>query len=270
MPPLLRLRNVEARYGKLVALHNVSLIVPGRSVVALLGANGAGKSTLLRTVSGMMAPSRGEIWFDGERIDGLPDHAIARRGIAHIPEGRGIFPGLSVRENLTIAGGSAEDAVRAYEMFPILKARLDQTAGTLSGGEQQMLSLARALITTPRLLLVDELSLGLAPIVVSQLFDKLRIIAGEGTTVLLVEQYVRYALALADIVAVMHKGSIPFIGEPGELAHEDRLMEAYLGQTQAQSIETSPNGGAKTAAGRSRTPSGPRGSTRRSSRASRK
>ena len=242
MPPLLRLRNVEARYGRFVALSGVSLIVPEGSVVALLGPNGAGKSTMLRTISGMIAPSRGEIVFDGRRIDGLADYRVARLGLAHIPEGRGIFPALSVRENLTMAayGGrnGHADLRRVFELFPVLERRKTQTAGTLSGGEQQMLSLARAIITKPRLLMLDELSLGLAPRLVTQLFEDVEAIRDSGTTILLVEQYVRYALRLADIVVILHKGKIRFIGEPGELEHDETLVESYLGSSGAAGVES--------------------------------
>jgi branched-chain amino acid transport system ATP-binding protein len=233
---LLRVRGVEARYGRFVALRNVSLIVPDGAAVALLGPNGVGKTTLLRTVSGMVRPAAEEITFDGERIDGLPDYAIARRGIAHIPEGRGIFPGLSVRDNLTMArfaggDGSRVGFKRVFELFPVLEQRLDQTAGTLSGGEQQMLSVARAVVTNPRLLMVDELSLGLAPRLVTQLFETIEKIRAQGTAILLVEQYVRHALRVADIVVILHKGKIRFIGEPGELEREEELVQAYLGGT---------------------------------------
>jgi branched-chain amino acid transport system ATP-binding protein len=282
MRPLLRLRNVESRYGNFVALSDVSLVVPEGSVVALLGPNGVGKTTLLRTVSGMLEPTRGRIEFDGARIDGLPDYRIARLGLAHIPEGRGIFPGLTVRENLTMAtfagNGSAAAALeRVHGLFPILEQRAEQTAGTLSGGEQQMLSLARAVISKPRLLMVDELSLGLAPRVVKELFGTLERIRADGTTILLVEQYVRYALRLADIVVIMHKGRVAFIGEPGELAHEGKLVEAYLGGTQAAQVEeVAPAAEPPRAAASARATSGarpkrkkpaPRGSNRRSSRA---
>jgi branched-chain amino acid transport system ATP-binding protein len=240
--PLLRLRGVDAAYGRFVALSNISLVVPEGSVVALLGPNGAGKTTMLRTISGMLAPTGGEITFDGERIDGLPDYKIARRGLGHIPEGRGIFPGLSVQENFMMAGyGSREgngSMKRVFELFPVLEKRKTQTAGTLSGGEQQMLSLARAIITNPRLLMLDELSLGLAPRLVSQLFENVSAIRDSGTTILLVEQYVRHALRLADIVVILHKGRIRFIGEPGELEHDETLVESYLGTSGATSIET--------------------------------
>ena len=281
MRPLLRLRNVEARYGAFVALQHVSLIVPQGSVVALLGPNGVGKTTLLRTVSGMMSPSDGEITFDGVRIDNMPDHQIARLGLEHIPEGRGIFPALSVRENLQMAAYTTDGVngsiARVNQLFPVLEQRRDQIAGTLSGGEQQMLSLARSIITKPKLLMVDELSLGLAPRLVAQLFDTLEKIKRDGTTILLVEQYVRYALRLADIVVILHIGRVAFIGEPGELAHEGKLVEAYLGGSQAESATAEAeeqegpgarrraSGGATSDARPKRKPSAPRGSTRRSS-----
>jgi branched-chain amino acid transport system ATP-binding protein len=281
MRPLLRLRNVESRYGAFVALQHVSLIVPEGSVVALLGPNGVGKTTLLRTVSGMMSPTDGEITFDGVRIDDKSDHEIARLGLEHIPEGRGIFPTLSVKENLQMAAYTADSVNgglgRVHQLFPVLKQRRDQIAGTLSGGEQQMLSLARSIITQPKLLMVDELSLGLAPRLVAELFDTLEKIKSDGTTILLVEQYVRYALRLADIVVILHKGRVAFIGEPGELAHEGKLVEAYLGGSQAETataeaeIQEGPkqkrraSGGATSGARPKRKPSAPRGSTRRSS-----
>jgi len=281
MRPLLRLRNVESRYGAFVALQHVSLIVPEGSVVALLGPNGVGKTTLLRTVSGMMSPTDGEITFDGVRIDDKSDHEIARLGLEHIPEGRSIFPSLTVRENLQMAAYTADGVngalARVHQLFPVLKQRRDQIAGTLSGGEQQMLSLARSIITQPKLLMVDELSLGLAPRLVAELFDTLEKIKRDGTTILLVEQYVRYALRLADIVVILHKGRIAFIGEPGELAHEGKLMEAYLGGSQAESATAAAeaqegpatkkraSGGATSGARPKRKPSAPRGSTRRSS-----
>jgi branched-chain amino acid transport system ATP-binding protein len=281
MRPLLRLRNVESRYGAFVALQHVSLVVPEGSVVALLGPNGVGKTTLLRTVSGMMSPFSGEITFDGVRIDTMPDYEIARLGLEHIPEGRGIFPTLSVRENLMMAAYTTDGLngalTRVNELFPVLETRRDQIAGTLSGGEQQMLSLARAIITRPRLLMVDELSLGLAPRLVGQLFDTLEKIKQDGTTILLVEQYVRYALRLADIVVILHKGQVAFIGEPGELAHEGKLVEAYLGGSQAEQataeaeVQEGPKprkratASATSGARPKRKPSAPRGSTRRSS-----
>ena len=241
MRPLLRLRNVDASYGRFVALSNVSLIVPEGAVVALLGPNGAGKTTMLRTISGMLSPAGGRIEFDGVRIDRMPDHRIAKLGLAHIPEGRGIFPGLTVRENLLMARNTARNGDglgRVFELFPILQKRRSQTAGTLSGGEQQMLSLARAIITTPRMLMIDELSLGLAPRLVSQLFDNVATIRDSGTTILLVEQYVRHALRLADVVVILHKGKVRFIGEPGELEHDETLVESYLGTSGAETLSS--------------------------------
>ncbi len=242
MRALLRLRNVDARYGRFVALSNVSLIVPEGAVVALLGPNGAGKTTMLRTISGMLPPAGGRIEFDGVRIDRLPDHRIAKLGLAHIPEGRGIFPGLTVRDNLLmaryVARNGEERLGRVFELFPVLEKRRNQTAGTLSGGEQQMLSLARAVIIDPRMLMIDELSLGLAPRLVSQLFDNVQAIRDSGTTILLVEQYVRHALKLADIVVILHKGKVRFIGEPGELEHDETLVESYLGTSGAESLSS--------------------------------
>ncbi len=242
MRALLRLRNVDASYGRFVALSNVSLIVPEGAVVALLGPNGAGKSTMLRTISGMLPAAGGSIEFADVRIDRLPDHRIARLGLAHIPEGRGIFPGLTVRENLLMARYAAsngdERLGRVFQLFPVLEKRRSQTAGTLSGGEQQMLSLARAVITDPRMLMIDELSLGLAPRLVSQLFDDVEAIRDSGTTILLVEQYVRHALRLADIVVILHKGKVRFIGEPGELQEDETLVESYLGTSGAESLSS--------------------------------
>jgi branched-chain amino acid transport system ATP-binding protein len=274
MKSLLRLRNVEARYGAFVALSNVSLIVPEGSVVALLGPNGVGKSTLLRTVSGMMAPTRGEIWFNGERIDASPDHRIAKLGLAHIPEGRGIFAGLSVRENLQMAS-YADDRRRVnfaqvWDLFPVLAQRRDQVAGTLSGGEQQMLALARAVVTKPKLLMVDELSLGLAPLLVGQLFETLQQLREQGTTILLVEQYVRYALKLADLCVILHKGHVRFIGDPAELSSGSGLVEAYLGGTQAAAASDAPIGSDTPAAPPTRTAPVRRATTPRSTQARRR
>ncbi len=271
MRPLLRLRNVEARYGRFVALQNVSLVVPEGSVVALLGPNGVGKTTLLRTVSGMLKPSGGTITFDGVRIDGRGDHAIAKLGLAHIPEGRGIFPALTVRENLMMASfvrAETDGLANVFSLFPRLEARLEQTAGTLSGGEQQMLSLARAVMRRPRLLMVDELSHGLAPVLVGQLFDTLERIRRRGTTILLVEQYVRHALRLADFAVILHKGRVGFIGEPGELTHGGALAAAYLGSTQASAADAGADvsAGARSGARRRRTRAAPQPKTRPRSR----
>ena len=254
MKPLLRLRGVEARYGAFVALQNISLIVPEGSVVALLGPNGAGKTTLLRTISGMLPPSLGEITFDGERIDGMSDYQIARRGLAHIPQGRGVFPHLTVAENLLMAGYAGEDSdvELVFELFPILSQRRNQDAGTLSGGEQQMLSIARAVMSPPKLLAVDELSLGLAPIVVTELFKSLAMIRKRGTSILLVEQYVGHALRLADIVVVLNKGHVAFIGEPGEKALTETLAGSYLGTGKVPDVPLAGNGDAPAKSRRTR------------------
>ena len=235
----LEIRGLRVAYGGVRALHDVSITVPRGAVVALLGPNGAGKSTTLRTISGVMRAEAGTITSFGRRIDRVPAYRIARMGVVHVPEGRGIFPSLDVRENLEMAAegtigrgdgaASGRDAIdEATEMFPVLGDRLRQTAGSLSGGEQQMLALARAIMARPRLLMVDEISMGLAPIVVGHLFEALRKIAAAGASLLLVEQYVDTALELADYVYVMDKGVIVDVGEPNDM-RSSNLAAAYLG-----------------------------------------
>ncbi|HEX4163310.1 MAG TPA: ABC transporter ATP-binding protein [Acidimicrobiales bacterium] len=231
---------LRVSYGGVRALHDVSLTVPRGAVVALLGPNGAGKSTTLRTISGVMrAEEGGTITSFGRRIDRMAAYRIARMGVVHVPEGRGIFPSLDVRENLEMAAegttgrtngqeGDRSALEEATEMFPVLGNRLRQTAGSLSGGEQQMLALARAIMARPRLLMVDEISMGLAPIVVGHLFEALRKIAATGASLLLVEQYVETALELADYVYVMDKGVIVDVGEPNDM-RASNLAAAYLG-----------------------------------------
>jgi branched-chain amino acid transport system ATP-binding protein len=230
--PALDVRGLRVSYGGVRALHDVSITVPRGAVVALLGPNGAGKSTTLRTVSGVMRAEEGTISAFGRRIDRVPAYRIARQGIVHVPEGRGIFPSLNVRENLEMAagvgGGEADGIDEATEMFPVLGNRLRQTAGSLSGGEQQMLALARAIMARPRLLMVDEISMGLAPIVVGHLFEALHTIAATGASLLLVEQYVETALELADYVYLMDKGIIVDVGEPNDM-RASNLAAAYLG-----------------------------------------
>jgi branched-chain amino acid transport system ATP-binding protein len=231
--PALDIRGLRVSYGGVRALHDVSITVPRGAVVALLGPNGAGKSTTLRTVSGVMRAEVGTITSFGRRIDRVPAYRIARQGIVHVPEGRGIFPSLNVRENLEMAAGvgatNGGDGIgEATEMFPVLGNRLRQTAGSLSGGEQQMLALARAIMSRPRLLMVDEISMGLAPIVVGHLFEALHTIAATGASLLLVEQYVETALELADYVYVMDKGVIVDVGEPNDM-RASNLAAAYLG-----------------------------------------
>ena len=232
---LLSVRGLTAGYGRVQALHGVDLDVPAGAVVAVLGPNGAGKTTLLRAISGTLAPWSGSVLFDGVDRTGTPDHQMARAGVCHIPEGRSVFPSLSVDRNLELAAlvagsGRTTDRAALHEMFPVLAERRDQKAGSLSGGEQQMLALSRALLTKPKLLLLDELSLGLAPKVVHALFERVEALHRAGAAVLLVEQYVRQALRLADFVAVLARGRVQFFGEPGELRHSTDILEAYLGK----------------------------------------
>lgn len=217
MNHFLELRGVCAGYGSIQALHGVNLHVPEGAVVALVGPNGAGKTTTLRTISGSLRPTSGEIRLAGRRIDREPANILARRGVIHVPEGRGVFPSLSVAENLAIfvrglpEPGEARD--EALSQFPVLGQRLQQRAGTLSGGEQQMLAMTRALVRRPRLLLLDELSMGLAPMVVQELFEHVEQIAAGGVTVLMVEQYLQWVERLADYVYVMTKGEVSLVCE---------------------------------------------------------
>jgi branched-chain amino acid transport system ATP-binding protein len=228
---MLELRSVVAGYGDSTVLRGVDLIVPTGSVVALLGPNGAGKTTLLRVASGLLQPWTGSVLFEGEDVTGLPPHKLAGRGICHVPEGRGIFGSLSVRENLMLqapAGQESQALERAAQVFPKLGQRLDQLAGTLSGGEQQMLALTRSYVQSPRVVLLDEVSMGLAPKVVDEIFEFLVTLAAGGASLLLVEQYVTRALGVADYVYVFGKGEVTFVGEPGELDGDD-VFRAYTG-----------------------------------------
>jgi branched-chain amino acid transport system ATP-binding protein len=225
------LRDVDAGYGDSIVLRGVSLTVPPASVVALLGPNGAGKSTLLRTASGLLPSRRGDLLLNGEVVTGLSPHQLMRRGICHIPEGRGIFRSLTVRENLQLqcsAAGKPDGLARSIEVFPKLGQRLGQLAGTLSGGEQQMLALARAYVQQPQVVLLDEVSMGLAPNIVEEIFVFLRQLAAEGASLLLVEQYVTKALKIADFVYVLNRGEVAFAGEPGELG-SDEIFQQYIG-----------------------------------------
>jgi branched-chain amino acid transport system ATP-binding protein len=232
---LLEIDDIEVRYGAIRALKGVSFTVDEGEVVALLGANGAGKTTTQKTVSGMMRPTLGQIRFDGKRIDGTPAHDLIKLGICHVPEGRRVFPRMSVGENLDMGAfrfkkADAKVLERVFELFPRLLERNKQTAGTLSGGEQQMLAIGRALMGKPRLLLLDEPSMGLAPLIVKQIFDIVREINADGVTVLLVEQNAAQALALANRGYVLETGEIVLSGTGSELLADDRVRAAYLGE----------------------------------------
>jgi branched-chain amino acid transport system ATP-binding protein len=228
---MLRLSGVRAGYGRTEVLHGVDLVVPPGAAVALLGANGAGKSTLLRVAAGLLPSTGGAVWFGDERVEHLSTHERTRRGLCLIPEGRAIFRQLTVRQNLAMqVGGKGVDVAveRAVAAFPILGDRLGQVAGTLSGGQQQMLAVARALITDPQVVLADELSVGLAPVVVDEIFEAVQAIRGAGRSLLIVEQYVDRALAVADYVYILHKGRVAFVGEPAQCRAED-VYRQYLG-----------------------------------------
>jgi len=227
---MLELRGIQAGYGEHTVLRDVSLSVEPGTVVAVLGPNGAGKTTLLRVASGLLRPSAGTVLLDGEDITRARPYARARRGLCHIPEGRGIYPTLTVRENLVLNSRQGHEAAsldRATSAFPVLGGKLRQPAGQLSGGQQQMLSLVRAYLTDPKLVLVDEASMGLAPVVVDQVFEFLGQIAASGTALLIVEQYVSRALALADQVYLLNKGGVVFTGRPQDVG--DDLFVHYLG-----------------------------------------
>ena len=231
-PPALELRRLRAGYGRINVLHDLDLTVPAGTLVALLGPNGAGKSTTLAVASGKVLPTSGCVHVAGRHVNGASPAALARAGVCRIPEGRGIFPNLTVGENLRIVtyatALSADDiADRVYARFPKLGQRRTQLAGTLSGGEQQMLAMGRALVTEPGLLLLDEISMGLAPLIVAELYEVVAQLASEGITVLLVEQFARTALAVADYAALMVGGRIVRMGEPGDIAAF--VDETYLG-----------------------------------------
>jgi branched-chain amino acid transport system ATP-binding protein len=233
---MLEIHNLVGGYGSTTVLRDVSLVVPDGSVVALLGPNGAGKSTTLRMASGLLRPQTGHILLDGKDVTNLNPYQRARRGLCHVFEGRGVFPSLTVRENLVmqIPPGGKEAVVmeRAFEAFPALAKRKRQIAGTLSGGEQQMLSLVRAYVSEPRIVLVDEASLGLAPLVVDGIFEFLAGIAGSGVSLLIVEQYVNRALALASTVYLLNQGEIVHNGPASEL-DEEKIFNMYSGQRSA-------------------------------------
>ena len=233
---MLEVEGIDVAYGGLSALRGVSLRVAEREIVALVGSNGAGKSTTLRTISGLIRPRAGTVRFDGTPIERLPPHEIAMRGIGHVPEGRRLFPMMTVWENLQL-GACTPDAKRRFDetiafifqLFPRLKDRQSQLAGTLSGGEQQMLAIGRALAMCPRLLMMDEPSLGLAPNLTQEIFSTIRHINAQGMTVLLVEQNVKQALRLAHRAYVLENGTLILEGKASELAGNSHIRKAYLG-----------------------------------------
>lgn len=228
---MLVLDRISAGYEGSPVLHEVTMAVPPGSVVALLGANGAGKTTLLRVASGLLRPTSGRVLVDGADVAGDSPNSLVKRGLCHVPEGRGVFPNLTVRENLALqafAGSETAAIERATRAFPRLGQRLSQLAGTMSGGEQQMLALARAYVQSPRFVLLDEVSMGLAPKIVDDIFEFLGLLARDGSSLLLVEQYISRALDLADYVYVLNRGEVAFAGEPSELQDAD-IFETYLG-----------------------------------------
>jgi branched-chain amino acid transport system ATP-binding protein len=233
---MLKIENLEVAYGNIKAIKGISLEVNQGEIVTLIGSNGAGKSTTLRAISGILKPKSGSITFNGERIDGVEGHDIVAKGICQSPEGRRIFPKMSVDENLDLGAflrndknGIANDRQRVLELFPRLQERIDQKAGTMSGGEQQMLAVGRALMGSPKLLLLDEPSMGLAPVLVDMIFETIEKINKQGTTILLVEQNALAALNVADRAYVLESGSIKMSGNAKELISNDEVTKAYLG-----------------------------------------
>ncbi len=234
---MLRLEDVHTSYGHIRALKGISLEVAEREIICLIGGNGAGKSTTLMTISGILNPHRGRVVFKGEEIQGAAPDGIVARGISQVPEGRRIFPRLTVRENLEMGAflrtdqdGIRQDLDRVFGLFPVLKERQKQVGGTLSGGEQQMLAIARALMARPTLLLLDEPSLGLAPLIVQQIFQIIREINAQGTTVFLVEQNAHMALSIANRGYVMETGNIVLVDEAKRLLSNETVRKAYLGE----------------------------------------
>jgi branched-chain amino acid transport system ATP-binding protein len=232
---LLTIEGLHVSYGRIEALRGVTLDVDDGEIVTLLGANGAGKTTTLRTVSGLLHPTAGAVTFDGQRIDGLKAHEIVALGISHVPEGRRVFPRMTVIENLKMGaylrrGSLTDDLERVFTLFPVLKDRRTQDGGTLSGGEQQMLAIGRALMGKPRLLLLDEPSMGLAPLIVTRIFEILGEINTQGTTILLVEQNAAQALQLAGRGYVLETGAVVLNDTADALLSDDRVRSAYLGE----------------------------------------
>lgn len=233
---LLKVENLETYYGKVAALKGVSFEVEAQQIVTLLGSNGAGKSTTLKTISGLISPTAGRVIFCGEDITKMPAHEIVKRGLIHLPEGRHIFKDLTVMENLELGSYMLKDNHErrrrlnsVFERFPILAARRTQPGGTLSGGEQQMLAIGRGLMSVPKLLLMDEPSMGIAPLIVRDITDIIKILHKEGTTILLVEQNAKMALGLADYGYVLDTGSIVLQGKGADLRKDEKVVKAYLG-----------------------------------------
>ncbi|MCU0301777.1 MAG: ABC transporter ATP-binding protein [Candidatus Nanopelagicales bacterium] len=234
--PLLQVDDISVYYGNIAAVKGLSMSVPQGAIVTLIGSNGAGKSTTLRTISGLLHPKSGRITFEGKEISRSPGHEVVGMGIAHSPEGRRIFPRMTVDENLELGAftrddkeGIAADRDHVLELFPRLAERINQKAGTMSGGEQQMLAVARAMMAKPRLLLLDEPSMGLAPVLVDLIFDTIEKIRESGVTILLVEQNALAALRVADYAYVMESGFLKLQGPARELAEDDEVVRAYLG-----------------------------------------
>ncbi|WP_400163660.1 ABC transporter ATP-binding protein [Brevibacillus sp. TJ4] len=232
---MLTISNLEVSYGKARVIDQLSLQIHQGEMLSIIGPNGAGKTTLLRTISGLVPSNQGEIRFEGQAIHGMSAHKIAKLGITHCPEGRRPFPEMSVLENLLMGGLHVKKDKReerlqyVFQLFPILKERETQLAGTMSGGQQQMVAIGRALMTSPKLLILDEPSIGLAPLVVDEIFEQIRIIKESGVTILLVEQNVDVALKVTDRIAVMDHGRLSFMGQPSDLVNDKSLREVYLG-----------------------------------------
>ena len=233
---MLKVEHIDVFYGDLQVLWDVSFEVHAGEIVVLLGANGAGKSTTLKTISSLLRPQKGSISFEGSRLDGVPAHQIIEFGIAHVPEGRRLFPEMTVEENLITGALKSEAKVKrndtmesVYDLFPRLRERRKQNAGTLSGGEQQMLAVGRGLMSLPKLLMFDEPSLGLAPILVSEIFHMVENVRKQGVTVMLVEQNVKNTLAMCDRAYILENGRITMTGTSKELLNNDHIKQAYLG-----------------------------------------
>mgnify|MGYP003375891622 CR=1 FL=1 len=234
---MLEVKDLVVAYGKVKAVKGISFSVQQGQVVSLLGTNGAGKTTTLRTISGLLRPESGEIWFEGERIDKTPAHQVVMKGLAHSPEGRRIFPKLTVEDNLLLGAfarkdtaGIATDLDRVFALFDILKERRDQPAGTFSGGEQQMLAIGRAMMSRPKLLMLDEPSMGLSPLMMQKIMSTIAELQAEGVTILLVEQNAAAALKLSQRAYVLEVGAITLEGTGAQLLGDDRVKRAYLGE----------------------------------------